>query len=85
MNLLITIIVSFLIGFLLAHLFQILTVKWAMWDKKVGWQFHHSLFGLILIIISIWFPHSRAELVSAGIGIIAEHTWKCGFVFFKKW
>jgi hypothetical protein len=79
------ILIWFVLGFGLAHIFQVTTKRWALWDKKTGWQFHHSLFGLASILIALFLPDLRWELIGFGLGIIFEHTLKCGFVFIKRW
>jgi len=40
-----------------------------------GYRLHHSLYGLLLILITVLniFPASNSILFSAGIGIIFEH------------
>lgn len=78
-------VLSFILGFILAHLFQVYTKKWALWDKKIGCQVHHCLFGVILILLSLFFPRYRVELIASGLGVILEHTLKYGFRFLGRW
>lgn len=75
----------FALGFLAAYIFEKLTKKWAMWDKGIGWQIHHSIFGLILFVLAFLYPSYAVELVSSGLGIIAQHAFSDGFVFIRRW
>lgn len=74
----------FLLSYFLSWLFEKTTKRWAMWDKKIGWQIHHSIFGLLALILIPIFPIYIWELAAIGLGIIAQHTRSDGFVFLKK-
>lgn len=78
-------IIFFILGFLVAHIFQVTTKKWVLWDKRLGWQSHHILFGLALIVAAIFISDYRVPFIGLGLGIIVEYTLKCGFVFIKRW
>jgi hypothetical protein len=81
----IKIFLFFSLGFLVSLIFEKTTKKWALWDEKVGWQFHHSLFGLGLILVALILGEYQIELISAGVGIIVQHTFSDGFVFLRRW
>jgi hypothetical protein len=66
-------------------IFENITKKWALWNKKIGWQFHHSLIGLILVLLRLAFSPYRLELISAGVGVIIQYTALDGLIFIRKW
>jgi len=56
-----------------------------MWDKRLGWQIHHSIFGLVLILMAPFLLNYKIELIFSGLGIIAQHTLSDGLVFIRRW
>lgn len=43
-----------------------------------GYKLHHSLYGVFLIILSIFFKGQSVFLISTGIGMIVEHYFTGG-------
>ena len=81
-----------LIGFKLGWFFSVIWVKLTVPIKKVsvvgGFHLHHSIWGLVAILISLFFIHRVTLfifLLNIGAGIILEHGIKHdGFVFITK-
>jgi hypothetical protein len=56
---------------------------------KKGYHIHHSMYGLTSfmaapIMISNHHPLTTLILIGLGLGIITEHTIRCGFNFITK-
>lgn len=56
---------------------------------KKGYHFHHSMYGVTsFLAVPIMIDHHHVlttlVLLGLGLGIIIEHTIKCGFVFLTK-
>ncbi len=56
---------------------------------KKGYHFHHSMYGLtsflpVPIMIDNHHVLTTFMLIGLGLGIIIEHTIKCGFIFITK-
>ena len=71
-------IISFVLGIVFAYIYENLPFYKFTGKKALivsGYRLHHSLYGLLLIIISLLniFPISNLLLISAGVGIIFEH------------
>jgi len=77
--------IAFAGGFWVAFIFERKTKKWAMWDRKLGWQIHHSIFGLALFLVALFLPRHKIELIFSGLGIIFQYFLSDGLVFVRKW
>ena len=80
------ILLFFIIGFIIAQLLHLSTRKRRYFlDKYTSIHIHHSILGLLFIILAGLMPEYNIELISLGVGILAQHTKKEGLVFVKKW
>lgn len=84
-----TIILGFAAGYILAYLYERVMLAVGKKIKKktliiAGYKLHHSIYGLILIVISL-FTQPTLLLISLGVGIIAQHYFTGdGLVFITK-
>ena len=78
---------GFFSGFILAILWEITTYKIGHLAHQKGFHFHHSLFGVIAIILIPIFCNDFNKtffVLLFGIGIITQHSIKEGFIFITK-
>lgn len=73
-----SLIISFILGMAFAYIYENLPFHKFIGKKALiisGYRLHHSLYGLLLILIALLniFPTNNLILISAGIGIIFEH------------
>jgi len=76
MNLIILIFKGLLIGMIGAFIYENLPFSKVFGVKKLvigKWKFHHSLYGVLLILSSLYFQEYFIILFSSGIGVIVEH------------
>ncbi len=72
----IKIVLSFIVGVLLAYIYENLPFSKVFGIKKLvinRWKFHHSLYGVLLILLSFHFQENFVILFSSGVGVIVEH------------
>lgn len=72
------VIISFILGVIFAYVYENLPFYKFTGKKALiisGYKLHHSLYGLLLILIAMLniFPINNLLLISAGLGIIFEH------------
>ena len=73
-----SLIISFISGAVFAYIYESLPF-YKFTEKKAliisGYRLHHSLYGLLLILVAFLniFHVNNSILISAGIGIIFEH------------
>ncbi len=73
-----SLIISFVLGMTFAYIYENLPF-YKITDKKAliisGYRLHHSLYGLLLILIALLniLPINNLILISGGLGIIFEH------------
>jgi len=76
MSIFIAIVEGLLLGGICAFIYENLPFQKVVRVGKLiigGYKFHHSLYGLILIISSFFFRDNAIFLVSSGLGVIFEH------------
>jgi len=76
MSILITIIAGLLLGGIFAFIYEKLPFQKIFGVKKLvigKYKFHHSLYGVILVISSFFFRDNTIFLISSGLGVIIEH------------
>lgn len=76
-------LVSTVIGFCISTLYEVFIIKLTKKRALIlnGYRFHHSIYGLIFIILSFSVYNF---LFFFGIGIILQHTITDGFKFITK-
>lgn len=87
-----SIILSFVFGYLISHIYEQITLSITKRIKVSGliifdYRLHHSLYGLIATIIAIVFynPSTSLLIISAGLGNIVQHYCSGdGLVFITK-
>lgn len=73
-----SLIISFVLGMTFAYIYENLPF-YKLTGKKAliisGYKLHHSLYGVLLILIAFLniFPINNLILISTGFGIIFEH------------
>lgn len=74
-----------MLGFAIAWFYEYFTVNILKKDALIflGWRLHHSLYGLICILLGIGF-NKNVFLVGFGIGILVQHAITDGFWFITK-
>ena len=79
-----TLIISIIIGYLLAHIYERIGIKISNNKPLVisGWRLHHSLYGILFFALFILFQN--IILLGIAIGIIVQHTLTDGFRFLSK-
>jgi hypothetical protein len=89
----INIFTSFVLGYFLAFLWEFVTAKVLKIDhfaRQKGFHLHHSIFGLICYIFSVYYLflgdiNNFMYFIAFGSGIISQHIrTKDGFVFITK-
>jgi len=84
----IKILISFIGGMATAYIYKNLPFSKIFGVKKLvihKWKFHHSLYGVLLILSSFYFQENFAILCSFGAGVIIEHYLTGGgFDFITK-
>lgn len=84
----IKIALSFIIGILFAYIYENLPFSKVFGVKKLvinRWKFHHSLYGVLLILSAFYFQEKFTILCSSGVGVIVEHYLTGGgFDFITK-
>lgn len=73
-----SLIISFILGAIFAYIYENLPFYKFTGKKTLtisGYRLHHSLYGLLLILIALLniFPINNLILISGGLGIIFEH------------
>lgn len=71
-------IISFISGIIIAYIYENLPFYKFTGKKALiiyGYRLHHSLYGLLLVLIAFMsmLPINNLILISAGLGIIFEH------------
>lgn len=83
-----TAITSFIVGCIGAFIYENLPFSKIFGIKKLvirGYKLHHSLYGLLLVLIALLFRENSIFLVASGLGVIAEHHLTGGgFDFITK-
>jgi len=78
-------ILGFLAGGILGEIWAKITHRVHHFAVVKGFHFHHSLFFVPLVLIAVWIWGSASFLIgSAGFGVLAQHTFREGFVFVTK-
>ena len=70
------IVIGFLCGLIGAFIYENIPFQKIVGVKKLvigGYKFHHSLYGVVLIVSSFFFRDNAIFLVSSGLGVIIEH------------
>jgi len=65
-----------LLGGIFAFIYEKLPFQKIFGVKKLvigKYKFHHSLYGVILVISSLFFRDNTIFLISSGLGVIIEH------------
>ncbi len=77
-------VISFLFGFLAAALYESAMIRLFSGNGLIisGWRLHHSLYGLLFILLGL--INKKVFLLGFGIGIIAQHTLTDGFWFLTR-
>jgi len=76
MTTLISVVGGLLLGGVCALIYEKLPFQKIFGVKKLvigGYKFHHSLYGIILIIFAFFSQENTVLLVSFGLGVIIEH------------
>lgn len=82
-------ILGFIAGYIAAYLYEKLMISVDRRIKKkslvvLGYKLHHSIYGLILIFLSLVI-YPNLLLISIGVGIIIQHYFTGdGLVFITK-
>lgn len=88
MNLIISILKGLFIGLVGAFVYENLPFSKVFGVKKLvirKCKFHHSLYGILLILSSLYFQEYFVILFSSGVGVIIEHySTGGGFDFITK-
>ncbi len=83
-----TAVTGFIVGCIGAFIYENLPFSKIFGIKKLiirGYKFHHSLYGLLLILMALLFHENSIFFVSSGLGVIAEHYLTGGgFDFITK-
>jgi hypothetical protein len=74
----------FFLGFVIAWFYEATMLQLFGGQGLIigGYRLHHSLYGLLFILLGI-FTH-RSTLMSFGVGIIVQHTATDGLWFLTK-
>jgi hypothetical protein len=76
MSILIPIVEGLLLGGICAFIYENLPFQQVVGVKKLiigGYKFHHSLYGVILIVSSFFSRENAILIISSGLGVIIEH------------
>ncbi len=83
MPLLLYALIGLLAGFIVSYMYE--TVIPIITRKKSliinGYKLHHSLYGILLILIPFIWSNSNSQMIlfiTSGIGVIAEHYFTGG-------
>lgn len=79
-----TILLMCIIGYILAHAWEYFCAHILKKTSLIirGWRLHHSLYGLLFLILG--FLLQNIFLTGIGFGIIIQHTITDGFRFISK-
>ncbi len=80
-------VLGFLIGFMFASTWERITRRIGHLAYQKGVHFHHSLFGLLVLLFVplVWDRPDRVlSIIGFGVGIIVQHSIKEGLVFITR-
>ena len=81
-------LLSFVAGIIFAFIYENLPFSKVFGVKKLvikKYKFHHSLYGVLLILLAFYFQAYFIFLFSSGVGVIIEHYLTGGgFDFITK-
>ncbi len=79
-----TLLLSSLAGFALAFIWDYFCTHVIKKASLIilGWRLHHSLYGVLLLIVG--YLVQNMTLLGIGIGVLVQHTLTDGFRFISK-